>query len=244
MTGAEEGFPHTRVRWRPYYRLINSAYPPIDLFEDIADPEDWALLGQAEARTNPRAAETIGQLDLVPPARRVGGPGASYVMAPFTHCSPDRPGRFHTGHFGAFYGARELETAVAETVHHIGLFLKATAEAPGWVADLREVTGALDADLLDLRSDAPGDLLDPGDYAASHAFAVRMRERREDGIVYPSVRNPGGECFAAFWPDVMGVPVQTRHFGYHWDGTRIDLLRQVTGDGAGPVYRLTDEGSA
>ncbi|ADM10816.1 hypothetical protein PB2503_00245 [Parvularcula bermudensis HTCC2503] len=70
-----------------------------------------------------------------------------------------------------------------------------------------------------------------------------MREREEDGIVYPSVRNPGGECFAAFWPDVMGVPVQARHFGYHWDGERIDLLRQVTSDGAGPVYRLTDDGS-
>lgn len=238
MTGTAGSDLCTKVRWHPYYRLINSAYPPIDLFEDIADPEDWALLGQAEARTNPRAAETIGQLDLVPPERRVGGPGASYVMAPFTHCSPDRPGRFHTGHFGAFYGARELETAVAETAHHIGIFLKATAEAPGWVADLREVTGGHDANLVDLRPEPPSDLLDPENYAASHAFAARKRERGEDGIVYPSVRNRGGECFAAFWPDVMGVPLQARHWSYHWDGARVDLLRESSSLGTGPIFRL------
>ncbi|WP_083455471.1 hypothetical protein [Sphingopyxis sp. 113P3] len=34
-------------------------YPPIDLFEDLVDPEDWALLAAAEARANPRVAETI-----------------------------------------------------------------------------------------------------------------------------------------------------------------------------------------
>ena len=143
--------PRARVIWPRYTRLINSAWPPIDLFEDIADPTDWALLGAAEARTNPRVAETIGRIDLVPPERRVGGPGASWVMAPFTHCSPDKPGRFHDGHFGAFYAADGFETAVAETVHHMAIFLAATAEAPGWIADMRELTGAIDAELADVR---------------------------------------------------------------------------------------------
>ena len=39
--------------------------------------------------------ETIGNLDLVPPGRRVAGPGASYLMALFTHVSIDRPSRFN-----------------------------------------------------------------------------------------------------------------------------------------------------
>ena len=47
------------------------------------------LLGQAESRTNPRAAETIGALDTILPERRVGGVGATYVMASFTHFSLD-----------------------------------------------------------------------------------------------------------------------------------------------------------
>ena len=63
------------VRWPGAVRIIRSVFPPIDLFEDIADPADWPLLIAAEQKTNPRLMETIGNLDLVPPARRVGGSG-------------------------------------------------------------------------------------------------------------------------------------------------------------------------
>ena len=66
--------PMRRLAWPRYVRLINSAYPPIDLFEDIADPADWRLLAQAEGKTNPRLAETIGNLDLIPPERRDNAP--------------------------------------------------------------------------------------------------------------------------------------------------------------------------
>lgn len=230
--------PTSRVSWPRYFRLINSAYPPIDLFEDIADPADWMLLGAAELKTNPRHAETIGNLDLVPPERRVDGIGAAYVMSPFTHCSTDRPGRFHNGTFGAFYAANSFETAVAETAFHTATFLAATNEAPGWIAANRELIGSIDADLTDIRGEGFAALLDPDSYADSQDFASNLRARNADGIVYPCVRHDGGECFAAFWPDVMSVPIQGRHFGYHWNGERIDLIREMTLEGDGKVYRL------
>lgn len=126
--------PAARIVWERYHCLINSAYPPIDLFEDIADPADWLLVGSAEGKTNPRLADTIGNFDLVPPDRRVGGRGSSYVMAPFTHVSPERPGRIHDGAFGAFYAGESFETAVFETAHHTGMFYKATREEAGWIA--------------------------------------------------------------------------------------------------------------
>ncbi|WP_306259873.1 RES family NAD+ phosphorylase [Pararhizobium sp. IMCC21322] len=231
---------HAQIVWARYYRLINSAYPPIDVFEDIADPQDWALLAHAESKTNPRLAETIGNLDLVPQARRVGGPGASYVMAPFTHCTPDKPGRFHDGHRGAFYGADRFETAIAETVHHVAGFFSATSEAAGWVTQMRELIGSVDAELIDIRGDGFADLLDPDSYAASQAFAAEMIATGADGIVYPSVRQPYGQCFAAFYPDIPDVPVQGRHFSYHFDGQRIDMIKELTLDGQGSVYELGD----
>lgn len=230
--------PTSRVSWPRYFRLINSAYPPIDLFEDIADPADWMLLGAAELKTNPRHAETIGNLDLVPPERRVDGIGAAYVMSPFTHCSIDRPGRFHDGTFGAFYAANGFETAVAETAFHTAAFLAATKEAPGWIAAKRELIGSIDTDLVDIRGEGFTVLLDPDSYLASQDFASNLRAGNADGIVYPCVRHDGGECFAAFWPDVMSVPIQGRHFGYHWNGERIDLIREMTLEGDGKVYRL------
>lgn len=228
--------PLAPVNW-PYHRLINSAYPPIDLFEDIADPADWALLAAAEQKTNPRLAETIGNLDLVPLERRVGGPDASYVMAPFTHVSPDRPGRFHDGNFGAFYGADSYETALFETVHHTEIFFAKTHETPGWITDMRELVGKIDTALDDIRGGGFGALLDPDDYTASQAFARDARSDNSDGVVYPSVRNAGGTCFAAFYPDVMDVPVQGRHISYHWDGGRIDTIKDVSDNNK--VYEIT-----
>ncbi len=228
------------VGWNGYIRLINSAFPPIDLFEDIADPADWELLARAEGLTNPRLSESIGQLDLVPPERRVSGPGASYAMAPFVHCSPDRPGRFHDGHFGAFYAANDFATAVAETVHHVARFLGATAEEPGWIATMRELAGRIDQPLIDLRGGDHAELLDPESYQPSQAFARARRSDGADGIVYPSVRQKGGECLAAFWPDIIGIPQQTAHWRYHWDGVRIDIIREVTLSGKGRIFAIDD----
>ncbi len=39
----------------------------------------------------------------------------------------------------------------------------------------------------------------------------------------------------AFYPDVIGVPAQGRHLSYHWDGERIDKLKDVT---SGVAYRV------
>lgn len=230
--------PLSPVDWPKAVRLIESKYPPIDLFEDLADPEDWELLAAAEAKTNPRIAETIGNLDLVPVERRVAGPGASYVMAPFTHCSPDKPGRFHDGSFGAYYAAQEFETAVAEVTYHQAQRLADSRDGPGWISDMRELVGVVQVALSDIRGGGFESLLVPDDYTPAQAFARRRRDAGADGIVYPSVRNPGGECLAAFWPDVVGKPVQGRHFRYHWDGTRIDMIHELRLDGKGPIFRL------
>ena len=74
-------------------------------------------------------------------------------------------------------------------------------------------------------------------YAAPQAFAAELRAAGSDGIVYPSLRNPGGTCLAAFWPDVVSVARQADHYRYHWNGTRIDYVHRITGTRA--VYDLT-----
>ncbi|TIN66685.1 MAG: RES domain-containing protein, partial [Mesorhizobium sp.] len=45
-------------------------------------------------------------------------------------------------------------------------------------------------------------------------------------LVWNSVRMPGGDCIGIFWPDVITIPVQGRHYSYHWDGSRVDFVRQ------------------
>jgi len=228
--------PLTRVAWPAAYRIIRARFPPVDLFEDIADPADWEAIAAAEAKTNPRVAESVGALDLVPPERRVAGPGASWVMAPFVHVSPDRRSRFSDGGHGVYYPGDRFEVAVFETIHHHGRFLAATAQPPGWTSEFRELVGPVDAELHDLR-DAPAfaACLDPDAYGPSQALGRRLRAGGSDGLVYPSVRCPGGDCLAAFWPDVVGIPTPGRHLAYHWDGTRVDRVRDLA---SGQVFKV------
>jgi RES domain-containing protein len=228
--------PVTPVAWTAARRIIRSLYPPIDLFEDVADPADWPLLLSAEQKTNPRLMETIGNLDLVPPARRVSGEGASYLMAPFTHVSADRPTRFGNGAFGVLYLAREFETALAETIHHHERFMRRTREPAGWTAQFRELV--LDAslaahDLTDAAACAAA--LDPADYREAQRLGAVLRAAGADGVLYPSVRRPGGQCLGLFYPDCASPPVQGRHLDYHWNGARVDYYREP---GTGAVFAV------
>src|SRR3546814_5553928 len=84
---------------------------------------------------------------------------------------------------------------------------------------------SVDADLHDLRPQAgePVPALDPDSYAASQAVARQLRGAGSNGIAYPSIRHPSGECVALFYPDCASNPLQGRHLDYHWDGARVDL---------------------
>lgn len=229
--------PVAKVSWRGAVRIIRSLYPPIDLFEDIADPADWPLLISAEQKTNPRLMESVGNLDLVPPERRKAGPGASYLMAPFTHVSADRPSRFSAGAFGVLYVGDCFEVALFETVFHHSRFMARTNEPAGWASQFREIALDVAARLHDLRGRDPlhSAALDPDDYTAGQALGSQLRAIGSDGLVYPSVRRAGGACVGLFYPDGAANPTQGRHLGYHWDGARVDLIRDL---GGGQVFRL------
>ena len=229
--------PTSRVEWPGAVRIIRSVYPPIDLFEDIADPEDWPLLISAEQKTNPRLMETLGNIDLVPLARRVGGPGASYLMAPFTHVSTLRPSRFSQGSFGVLYAGREFQTALHETAYHHARFMANTHEPAGWSSQFREILFDLQGDFHDLRERNPvhEEALDPDNYQEAQSLGARLYAAASDGVVYPSVRNPAGECAGLFYPDLASRVIQGRHFDYHWSGARVDLFREPA---KGQVYRI------
>jgi hypothetical protein len=228
--------PLADVDWPAAVRIIRSQHPPIDLFEDIADPADWPLLIAAEQKTNPRLVEAIGNLDLVPPGRRVSGPGATYLMAPFVHATPDRPSRFSAGRYGVLYAGDRFEVGLFETIHHHQVFMAATGERPGWTSQFREIVMDIEARLADLRTGLMPEVLDPVDYAAAQALGAVLHAAASDGIVYPSVRAPQGDCVGLFYPDLAGNCRQGRHLDYHWNGERVDYYRDA---GTREVFALT-----
>ena len=222
MTSTLDFVPPVRaVDWAPSYRIVPSRFPPIQLFERVARPEDLEAVFAVEALTNTRLRDEVGDLQLVPPDERVTGPGASWLMAPFTHLSAPG-GRFSTPFFGAYYAARDRATAEAETVHHRERFLAATRQGPIEI-DMRVIHATLRAGLHDIRglqARLPR-VYDPDDYGASQAFATQLRNARSRGIAWDSVRRAGGECAAVFSPSSLADCRQGAHLTYVWDGTRI-----------------------
>src|SRR5690606_12598747 len=70
--------------WNKAYRLINSCFPPISVFEDTLDPEDLEIAYAIESMTNDRLRDQAGEISRVAPEDRVSGAGATVVMAVFT----------------------------------------------------------------------------------------------------------------------------------------------------------------
>ena len=150
--------PTCRVDWPQAWRVIASRYPPINLFERLtADTAVWDALIALEQLTNPRVRDEVGDIALVPADERVSGPGASYVMAAFTHVNP-KGSRFSDGSFGVYYAAAALETAIVETVFHFEAFARDSADPPR-SEDFRVLVGTVAAEFEDvaaLPADAAG----------------------------------------------------------------------------------------
>ncbi len=215
------------VRFSPCNRIVASRLPTIHLFERVADPADWDALYELESLTNPRIRNEVGELHLVPKADRVSGPNASIVMAPFTHLSPQGT-RFTDGHFGAYYAAESLETAVAETRFHRENFLRATSQ-PAMELEMRCYLADVACDLHDLRGrrTAMRAVYDPSSYQASQKLGRELREAGSNGIAFDSVRRQGGECVAIFRPRLVQNVRQSVHLRYAWDGNSISDVYEI-----------------
>lgn len=216
----------SRIEWRPSYRIVSSRFPPVGVFDDIAEPDDLNALFELEGMTNPRLREEMGAIHLVPAERRIAGPGTTPIMAAFTHLNPDGS-RFSNGSYGVYYAALDRETAVDETAHHRARFLSRTRE-PACTVEMRCYLADVAADLHDIRGAYP-ELHDPDSYVASQRMAFELRAGGSDGLVFDSVRHAGGQCVALFYPDLVSPVRQGPHLYYHWDGERITHVA-VTSD--------------
>ena len=214
----------SEVRWQPCFRVISSRFPPINLFERVSSAEDWEALYWLESLTNPRLRDDVGEIELVPREDRIFGPGASVIMAPFTHLNPEGS-RFADDTFGAFYAAASLDTSIAETRYHREIFLRATRQRP-LELDMRTYLCDVAASFHDIRGkrDRMPDIYDPDSYVASQKLARSLKLAGSNGVVFDSVRHAGGQCLAVYRPRLVQNCRQGTHLRYVWDGERISQV--------------------
>ena len=212
------------------YRAVNSAFPPVALFDDVADEHEFEQLYSLQARTNPRLQNEIGRIELIPRTQiPFGIPGCSYATAPFTHVNP-AGSRFSDGSYGVLYIADCIGTALAEVTYHQNLYW---SKVEGLRYDrmvlrgLRckfEEKGIVNTDLLPNKKQ----LLDPDSYQVARQTGKSIRTAGHPGIRYDSVRKPDGTCWGMFTPKAVRAIIQTSHYEMIWDGHQIASTHKIS----------------
>ena len=195
----------------PTYRLIPSQFPPIGLFDTVATAADLSAVMELVGWTNDRLV--AGRLARLPQQEWVyGRPNASIVMAAFLHVSPTGM-RFNSPELGAWYAAREIETAAAEVGHH--LRREAVARnIPELARVYRSYSARLNGVYLDIRGQRAerSEVYTSDRYDASQQFGETIRRAGEAGILYDSLRRLGGTNIVAHRPTNIVDVIQTDHF--------------------------------
>ena len=213
------------INARDTCRLVPSLYPSTGILDRLAAPEDLPFLIELESWTNDRISTELSLLHRIPKDEWVTGrPMSSVVMAAFCHPRIGG-GRFNSADRGAWYASLDLATAHAEVIYHrtaelaeIGVF-EARVEMRLYRANFK-------CRLHDVRAET--DLHHPTSYAASQAFARELLEAGSNGVIYRSVRRPGGECIACFRPRLVTNVRPDAHFEYRWDGSGTPKIRKLS----------------
>jgi hypothetical protein len=207
------------------HRLIPSRYPPVSLFDWAKSPQELEELALLEGLSNDRLNNALGTLLQVPKEDWVLGEGTTPLMAAFTH--PGRS-RFSDGSFGIYYAGDSLETAIAETKFHRERFLSASNEPPCLI-QMREYLAYVNKKLVNLNEEKYRSLLNPDVnlYTQSQQFGQELKQHKEWGMIYPSVRRANAQCIAILRPPALTIPIQGCHLNYVWNGLCIEDISQA-----------------
>ena len=220
--------PTSPIDQRDTHRLIPAQYADggVSVLARLTDdPKTLEGIFELDNATNDRLlaesrlAPGIDERELV-----FGIPSYRIINAAFCHPRPSGS-RFNSSDRAAWYASFELQTSHVEVAYHRRLWLEETnwnepdeSEYLDYLADFR-------AEFHDLRNSAAyADYLSPTSYDASQALAAQLLALGSSGVVYPSVRRPGGTCIGCFRP-VLVINVRR---GYLYKFTFTDLESQPT----------------
>ncbi len=219
--------PVSLVRKRDTHRLIPSKYNPdcSSVLTRIADNDQHLQdLFDLDHATNERLWGENGRLPGIDSHELVFGvPNYHVINSTFTHAHP-LGSRFNGPDRGAWYAGFALKTAQAEIVFHksteyaeIGRFDDSVtyddylADFSGRFHDIRNSPEFATA-------------LAPDSYLASQELSQALLGAGSLGIVYPSVRHPGGTCIACFRPTLVANVRKHRTYRFTWNGTPVPKI--------------------
>jgi hypothetical protein len=190
------------------HRLIPAKYAerePSVLRRIARNERELRDLFELDSATNERL---LGESNLLPGITVhelvFGVPHYHIINAAFTHAQPNGS-RFNGPERGAWYAGFALKTAQAEVAFHFGEELR---EIPAWTLPetraYRDYLADFRGEFHDIRNDPRfRSCHNPISYRDSQHLAHDLLNHGSIGVVYPSVRHPGGTCIGCFRPALV-----------------------------------------
>jgi RES domain-containing protein len=155
-----------------------------------------------------------------------GVPNFRIINAAFTYARPEGS-RFNDSERGAWYCAFEIETALAEIIFHKTVEyqeIERFDDSVSYQALLADFTSTFH----DLRgAGSYARCLDPGSYVASQKLAAELLESGSMGVIFPSVRRPGGTNLACFRPALVGNVRKGPAYRLTWTGSPLPAVETI-----------------
>lgn len=203
----------TTIRERGLIRLIPATYhKPPTLRALVDSDEEMEILAKIEGLTSLRQMAEKGQ-NMHVDKRELAWQrrnndlkvyGNSHVNAAFTY-TRTTGNRFNSSSRGAWYCAWEMRTSMEEVAYHktrelsyIGIYEDKTR----YVELLADFIG----DFPDISDQPDHPCLSPDPalgYPEGQKLALDLQKQGERGLIYPSVRSPGGRCLVIFDPSAI-----------------------------------------
>lgn len=208
----DDDIPTKHVSWGRSCRLIPSRFPPVELYELVAEPKDWDTLKALDLLTNPRlSAEGGGREFLRPEDRHVT---QHWLVAPFAYPEPGAT-PYSDGSYGVCLVAETEKGALAAAVQRREAFMRATAMPPTRL-DMRQLATPVSAVLHDLTGWSG-----LADDAETRRICQKLREQGSHGVLLASPFRAGESTAVLFRPTAMKGASQAKHYCFVWDGSRI-----------------------
>jgi RES domain-containing protein len=227
-----DGIPIIRDAFARTVRLVTTARLRDSVLKALVDSKDeLSELEEIEAATSTRLiAQDHGTAGIPADQLIHGVPHAAFINASFAYAKPMELNRFNGPSRGAWYAALDASTCLMEVGFHMTQFLERVGDYHT-VVEYAELHASLAGEYLDLRGmrDHPSLNPDPATgYPAGNALAQAALARGINGIIYPSVRHPGGTCFAVLWPHAVQSVAQGSVFRLTWSGAAKPAIEQIS----------------
>lgn len=203
--------PVTAVRLRNTHRLIPAKYSERGTVLSRLTEDSGTLdqLLELDSATNTRLLGEEGLLPGITIHELVYGVDYAHIVnAAFTHASPEG-GRFNGPDRGAWYAGLERETSLAEVAFHKLRQLEEVSWPEPELSTFDDYCADFTMPVCDLTAPKPQfkKYLRPGPvpecYRESQSLTAGLLSQQSNGVLYPSVRRPSGQCIVCFRPALV-----------------------------------------